>query len=111
MRGKFGCAGTLTWIRAPFGSILEWNRAIRWWRQIAIGRDITCTAVEPFTWTDGTVSRRLTLQLLPDNDNFAEYWIEGIGSENGPMGPAAYLCIADWDPHAACLHPSRWTPP
>lgn len=65
--------------------------------------DITCTAVEPFTWTDGTVSRRLTLQLLPDNENFVEYWIEGIGSENGPMGPAAYLCIADWDPHAACF--------
>lgn len=65
--------------------------------------DITCTAVEPFTWTDGTVSRRLTLQLLPDNTEFVEYWIEGIGSENGPMGPAAYLCIADWDPHAACF--------
>ena len=65
--------------------------------------EITCLAVEPFTWTDGTVSRRLTLQLLPDNSNFTEYWIEGIGSENGPMGPAAYLCIADWDPHAACF--------
>ena len=64
---------------------------------------MTCTAVEPFTWTDGTVSRRLTIQLLPDNPNFTEYWIEGIGSENGPMGPGAYLCIADWDPHAGCL--------
>ena len=65
--------------------------------------DITCVAVEPFTWTDGTVSRRLTLQLLPDNENFIEYWIEGIGSENGPMGPSAYLCTADLDPHAACF--------
>ena len=65
--------------------------------------EITCIAVEPFTWTDGTVSRRLTLQLLPDNENFIEYWIEGIGSENGPMGPSAYLCTADLDPHAACF--------
>lgn len=65
--------------------------------------DITCLAVEPFTWTDGTVSRRLTLQLFPDNTEFVEYWIEGIGSEHGPMGPAAYLCIADWDPHGACF--------
>lgn len=65
--------------------------------------DITCLAVEPYTWTDGTVSRRLKMQLLPDNPEFVEFWIEGIGSENGPMGPAAYLCIADWDPHGACL--------
>lgn len=65
--------------------------------------EITCVAVEPFTWTDGTVSRRLTLQLLPDNEAFIEYWIEGIGSENGPMGPSAYLCTADLDPHAACF--------
>lgn len=64
---------------------------------------ITCLDVQPFTWTDGTVSRRLTIQLLPNNENFVEHWIEGLGSENGPMGPAAYLCIADWDPHAACL--------
>ncbi len=68
-----------------------------------IEQEITCIAVEPFTWTDGTVSRRLTMQLLSDNINFTEYWIEGIGSENGPMGPAAYLCIADWDPRAACV--------
>lgn len=65
--------------------------------------EITCVAVEPFTWTDGTVSRRLTMQLLPDNENFIEYWIEGIGSENGPLGPSAYLCTADLDPHAACF--------
>ena len=65
--------------------------------------EITCLAVDSFTWTDGTVSRRLKMQLLPDNLEFVEFWIEGIGSENGPMGPAAYLCIADWDPHAACV--------
>ena len=65
--------------------------------------EITCVAVEPFTWTDGTVSRRLTMQLLPDNENFIEHWIEGIGSENGPLGPSAYLCTADLDPHAACF--------
>lgn len=65
--------------------------------------NITCLAVEPFTWTDGTVSRRLTMELMPGNTEFVEHWIEGIGSENGPMGPAAYLCLADWDPLAACF--------
>lgn len=33
-----------------------------------------------------------------------EIWIEGIGSNNGPIAPGAYICTADWDPILNCFY-------
>lgn len=65
--------------------------------------DVMCQSVDEVTWSDGTVSRKLVMQLLPDNPNFTETWIEGLGSLNGPLALTAYLCTADWDPTLCCV--------
>lgn len=61
------------------------------------------SAVDEIQWANGSVSQRIELSLYPDNPNFNEFWVEGIGSMNGVLAPGAYQCTADWDPVLCCV--------
>ena len=64
---------------------------------------MTVVELDMVEWANGSTSERIKLQLMPENENFTEYWVEGIGSMHGVLAPAAYLCTADWDPVLCCV--------